>query len=679
MSENYFDPILVGESNNPDTVNSRLGDLDAAIYGIGVSAQNGIDTVQDALDALILDDGTGNAEVIAARTRIIYPGGTPPAVLGDTIEYVGRGVANVLAFGADDTGVASSSAAVQAALAAANTIYFPPGIYLFNTTVTTGSDKTITGYGATLKVGSATPLIVSGDRVVIDGLRFTGTRTDHISDTSADGGACIYIDCTADREDIAIRNCHFTWAARGIWHVSPTVVDPTITISNVSVTGCTFRDLSENGIAWRKTGAVRGTNYVINDMRISDCHFIDCWFVPSVYMAAIYIGGGVTIHRLNVSGCTSKNVMVTFISGTSAGAVEELNVTGCSVSGERTFVGGESNAEKIKTQMGLDLSGIKYLTVSGCSFDFVREECIALYTITQFAITGCTFRRANYGISTNHDNFATAGVGSRGVISGCTFTDMVDQSGTNVNKTAIQIADANSGAAAAHVTITGCRFDAGTLGMSFGIIIESLAHPDVQVSGCSFYGMSRGIYMFDAPTNRIVVQGCRFEACTSQAIHSPGNLTDSIIANCVFQSNAIDIQANTCSYLRCNGNTHNGTTGTALFLQNATLLTIVNNLFYDVAAVHGGTNRVGNPNNMIVWLNNIYAGTTPTPASSNGYIQINQQGQRSFLIGTQPAAGTWLTGDVAWDNTPSASGSIGWVCTAGGTPGTWKAFGTIAA
>lgn len=678
MSEVYFDPILIGESNNPDTVNSRLSDLDAAIYGIGVSAQNGIDTVQDALDALVLDDGTGNAEVIAARTRIVYPGGTPPAVLGDTIEYVGRGVANVLAFGADDTGVASSSAAVQAALAAASIVYFPPGTYKFNTTVTTGSDKTITGSGATLKVGSATPLSVTGNRVIIDGLRFMGTATDHTSGSADVGGECLYINATANREDIIVRNCQFSWASRAIWFVSPDPVDTTITIRNFSVTGCTFRDLRENGIAWRKSGATRGTNYVVNDVRITNCHFEDSWFFPDEYMPQIYVGGGVTIHRIAITGCTAKNIMTAFVGGTQAGNVEEMTISGCHVSGERTFVGGEANVDKIKTQMGLDLSGIKNLTVTGCSFDFIREECIALYTITQFAITGCTFRRGNYGISTNHDDSATAGVGSRGVISGCTFTDMVDQSGTNVNKTAIQIADANSGAAPAHISIAGCRFDAGSLGMSFGIIIESLAHPDVQVSGCSFNGMARGIYMFDAPTNRIIVQGCRFESCSVHAIHSAGNLMNSVIANCIFESNVIDISANTNTYLRCTGNTHNNTTNTALFLQNATMLTVVNSLFSDVAAVHGGTNRVGNPTNMVIWLNNIYAGTTPLPASSNGYIQINQQGQRSFLTGTTPAAGTWLTGDVAWDNTPSPSGQIGWVCTAGGTPGTWKAFGTIA-
>ena len=38
---------------------------------------------------------------------------------------------------------------------------------------------------------------------------------------------------------------------------------------------------------------------------------------------------------------------------------------------------------------------------------------------------------------------------------------------------------------------------------------------------------------------------------------------------------------------------------------------------------------------------------------------------------------TFMQGDVCWNSTPTASGTMGWVCTAAGTPGTWKAFGAI--
>ena len=44
-----------------------------------------------------------------------------------------------------------------------------------------------------------------------------------------------------------------------------------------------------------------------------------------------------------------------------------------------------------------------------------------------------------------------------------------------------------------------------------------------------------------------------------------------------------------------------------------------------------------------------------------------------------PSAGTWSRGDTVYDNSPSASGYIGWVCVTGGTSGTWKQFGAILA
>jgi len=44
-----------------------------------------------------------------------------------------------------------------------------------------------------------------------------------------------------------------------------------------------------------------------------------------------------------------------------------------------------------------------------------------------------------------------------------------------------------------------------------------------------------------------------------------------------------------------------------------------------------------------------------------------------------PTVGTWSVGDIIYNSLPTAGGTIGWVCTTAGTPGTWKAFGNIAA
>jgi len=53
-------------------------------------------------------------------------------------------------------------------------------------------------------------------------------------------------------------------------------------------------------------------------------------------------------------------------------------------------------------------------------------------------------------------------------------------------------------------------------------------------------------------------------------------------------------------------------------------------------------------------------------------------GNKAHYYGTAaPTSGTWNQGDIVWNTQPSAGGNIGWVCVAGGSPGTWKTFGNI--
>ena len=44
-----------------------------------------------------------------------------------------------------------------------------------------------------------------------------------------------------------------------------------------------------------------------------------------------------------------------------------------------------------------------------------------------------------------------------------------------------------------------------------------------------------------------------------------------------------------------------------------------------------------------------------------------------------PTSGTWAKGRIVYDETPDASGFMGWVCTTPGSPGTWKTFAPVSA
>jgi hypothetical protein len=77
------------------------------------------------------------------------------------------------------------------------------------------------------------------------------------------------------------------------------------------------------------------------------------------------------------------------------------------------------------------------------------------------------------------------------------------------------------------------------------------------------------------------------------------------------------------------------------------------------------------------------AGTTLTMnvnATASGTVAIwdaDMRLARSYKSAA-PTTGVWFRGDRVLNSAPSAGGVEGWVCTATGAPGTWKAFGAIA-
>lgn len=89
---------------------------------------------------------------------------------------------------------------------------------------------------------------------------------------------------------------------------------------------------------------------------------------------------------------------------------------------------------------------------------------------------------------------------------------------------------------------------------------------------------------------------------------------------------------------------------------------------------------VGTPRSINLYS---HGSTTPsTPAMSFGDNTVNSYklGGKTHTFGTaSPTSGAWSTGDIVFNTAPAPSGTIGWVCTASGAPGTWKTWGNIAA
>lgn len=83
--------------------------------------------------------------------------------------------------------------------------------------------------------------------------------------------------------------------------------------------------------------------------------------------------------------------------------------------------------------------------------------------------------------------------------------------------------------------------------------------------------------------------------------------------------------------------------------------------------------------NAHVFGNTSNAATTVFGAVNTTRQENNSWNARVLYRSSAPSSGTWAVGDRVYNTAPSASGTIGWVCTTAGSPGTWKEFGNIAA
>jgi hypothetical protein len=75
------------------------------------------------------------------------------------------------------------------------------------------------------------------------------------------------------------------------------------------------------------------------------------------------------------------------------------------------------------------------------------------------------------------------------------------------------------------------------------------------------------------------------------------------------------------------------------------------------------------------WIEKLNRIINATPiVNTDGYMD------QFYIEGSAaPTTGIWKVGDIVWNTAPTAGGTIGFVCTTAGTPGTWKTWGAIAA
>lgn len=114
------------------------------------------------------------------------------------------------------------------------------------------------------------------------------------------------------------------------------------------------------------------------------------------------------------------------------------------------------------------------------------------------------------------------------------------------------------------------------------------------------------------------------------------------------------------------------------------------NLSYDDSGTISATAMLveGNVGENIIFDNNNFPCRSSKGTINKGY-RLNPNVNASsgidrkqiYSAGSAPTSGTWKQGDIVYNDAPQlgspSNGHIGWVCTSGGTPGTWRKFGLL--
>lgn len=87
------------------------------------------------------------------------------------------------------------------------------------------------------------------------------------------------------------------------------------------------------------------------------------------------------------------------------------------------------------------------------------------------------------------------------------------------------------------------------------------------------------------------------------------------------------------------------------------------------------------PNSKVTITKNLGIGVVNPPEDASLTLAgpIRYQGKKHEYAETIPSSGSYVKGDIIWNNNPKASGNVGWICVRDGTPGEWKTFGQISA
>jgi len=559
------------------------------------------------------------------------------------------GITSAYAYGAKGNGLDDDTAALNAAAmaSAGSCLYVPAGTYPVKGFVVPANTKVICDPGTTFVPFDSSDLTsanfcinLAGDNIVWSG----GTVSGNVSTTYGAPPTPYYglkiQQTTGDSipQNITIRDLTVVGCREGIWAIG----SDGLTIENVTVDRC-----YQWGMAFPAPCTKR---LRVDGFRAYDTGLNEGLKIASLYQQTGDASADILLTNLHIEGCggldpTSsnwQNGIDCFIS-----AAQRLEISNFNL------VGNYGGGIEIKRNHAPDITPNEYknvriqnghitVTEDGCSgiaLNITTPSPTSADTARQVAISGVQFDYTG-GAAPSSVNGISMNAWTDVTISDCQFFGEFTRA---INPGASGSYDSTL----RRVTISDCVVKGATNGFSMTSgVVDRLVIMDGH-----FVTSGEAVIIGSSVTGSgMAIQGGVYESSggSTPAVTIGGNVTGCVIRGA-------DVRGQTYA-IRCNnggGDVHDNR------LTSAT---------DEAMRVSGGTWNQ--------FKNEIFVGSTKSAYVTTAGTIASYMNSRGSDTTTPTVAAK--VGEIVWNSTPSAGGTIGWVCTTAGTSPTWKAFGAVA-
>lgn len=429
---------LTTETNNRISEDASIrADMNDAISAERVARENADDALNSLIEKEISDrkalisETSGNASI---NKTLVYENpetfnsyfktvhaidrnnvGYKILVANDNLKYIEHEYANVIEYGADNTGNSDSTNAIQNALRSGKKhVIFPSGMYICNW-AKIPSNVHVQGFGAKLVATNATAIFTNDSSGSAGGYDANTNITIEGIDFSAPNPSTCTPVAFGHSSYITIRNCTFhdikVWHFIEINSCNHSLIDNCLFYnygtSEGGYTEMLQLDYMYNSSVFPWFGPYDGT--INNDIKITNCSFVGTEsLINGRLPSAIgnHTSGNATISNVNISNCYFVNMG----SATKFVVCDRINVTNCLIENCENGLYGTNITHVIYT--GNELSGRSdweqneqkrgiYTEGSGCSYITINNNIIAYFGGHGVTLQGSLIQMTSNTINTN--------------------------------------------------------------------------------------------------------------------------------------------------------------------------------------------------------------------------------------------------------------------------------------